>query len=1086
MASLTICQGGAHTGKSTALYDRIKQHREAGEHAILLVPEQATYAAERKLTERLGGLLGVEVYSFERFSERLLTKFGHFRPSLSVEGRQMVLRRAAFRKHAELTVFARVSQTNGFAEVMDELIGRLKQSCITPQDLASAIGAMDPDSLLAKKLHDILVIYRESEAFLESRYLTAQDLLTEALSVLPEADLSDTYVYVDDLDRTREQVMRLLKGIIVHAKSVTMTLRAEDDPSLSALFEPERERAAALTAFCAERGIPFFTKEFKTQSAKVDPAIEHLCRGLFLPEPVPFGEEKSDAVQVTGYATQALEAEMTADRILDLLKADKELRYSDIAIVASSLDAYAPLLKRAFRMRDIPLFFDASRPILGHAAADFVLSSVRAATRSLFVDDVLHVLKSGYAGVRAADTEIFENYLIRYGLYGSALAAPFAIGDVPKRAEKVRSAIVPKLQKLREGLSGKTAGEKVRGVYAYLKDMQLRQQLAAESDALLNAKEPQDAQTYAQMWNTLMTLFSQIDAIMGDVPMGQKEFCALLEEGLSGYRIGVLPGKSDQIVLGDLARTRLNRSRVLFLLGCHEGVFPPARCDDALLNDAELDRMEKSGLSVWGRTESLSAADRLQLYTLLTKATDRIEFSYACAGVSGELLPSPILKTVNALFSRKEKTVLVNAGSALPANPAVGFTTLPKMVRDYRADGFVHGQLPVLYDYFSKDPAYRDATEAMLSGSAGSRANVMLGKTVARALYGDAPKMSASQLEEFNRCPFRQYLSHGLALEERKESTERANNIGTFLHDALDRFVKTATEEGMDLRTVNEDEAYALLDRVLEPLIAEHNDGIFTRDLRSAAELAVKKRMLGWCVNSVLRQLRESSFTVEATEVPFGFSDDQLQMKLTLPDGSEIALRGKIDRIDRSLDGTMFRVVDYKTGSDHTFDPSKFKNGETIQLPLYLEAAKKLGGEAVGMYYMPLTAEKPKKPGDIPMNKLSGVTANDAEAIAASDGNLTGKSALISKLKSGANGYEGDIVTRAQLESLKEQAIRTAANTAERILNGEADIRYAKDNCKYCPYTAVCRYDRQLGFRERIKKTCTLDDLLNEGGETHA
>jgi hypothetical protein len=117
MASLTICQGGAHTGKSTALYDRIKQHREAGEHAILLVPEQATYAAERKLTERLGGLLGVEVYSFERFSERLLTKFGHFRPSLSVEGRQMVLRRAAFRKHAELTVFARVSQTNGFAEV---------------------------------------------------------------------------------------------------------------------------------------------------------------------------------------------------------------------------------------------------------------------------------------------------------------------------------------------------------------------------------------------------------------------------------------------------------------------------------------------------------------------------------------------------------------------------------------------------------------------------------------------------------------------------------------------------------------------------------------------------------------------------------------------------------------------------------------------------------------------------------------------------------------------------------------------------------------------------------------------------------
>ena len=150
MASLTIYKGGAHTGKSTALYERIRAHKEAGEHAILLVPEQATYAAEQKLCNALGGLLGVEVYSFERFSERLLTRCGHVRPSLSVEGRRMVLRRAAFRRKAELTVFSRVSQSNGFAEVMDEMIGRLKQSCITPQDLETAIAGMDPDSLLAK------------------------------------------------------------------------------------------------------------------------------------------------------------------------------------------------------------------------------------------------------------------------------------------------------------------------------------------------------------------------------------------------------------------------------------------------------------------------------------------------------------------------------------------------------------------------------------------------------------------------------------------------------------------------------------------------------------------------------------------------------------------------------------------------------------------------------------------------------------------------------------------------------------------------------------------------------------------------
>ena len=1079
MASLTIYRGGAHTGKSTALYTRIRAHREAGEHAILLVPEQATYAAEQKLCAALGGLLGVEVYSFERFSERLLTRFGHARPSLSVEGRHMVLRRAAYRQRAELTVFSRVSQSHGFAGVMDEWIGRLKQSCITPEDLQTALRSMDPESLLYKKLHDILVIYRDSEAFLASRYLTAQDLLSEALAVLPEADLSETHIYVDDLDRTREQVMRLLKGIITHAKDVTITLRAEDDPKLAALFAPEEARAAALEAFCAERGIPFFTRSFTEQSAKVDPALNHLCRGLFSPEPTPFGRE-TDAVRVTWYASQTLEADMTADRILEIVKADPSIRYSDIAIVVSSLETYAPLLRRACRLRGIPLFFDASRPILGHAATDFVLSSVRAAVNSLNVEDFLHVLKSGYADVSAFDAEILENYLIRYGLFGSALWDPLTIGEVPEEAERARAAVVPSLLALKEALSGKTAGEKVRGVYAYLKATGLRERLEAEADALSAAGEAQDAQTYAQMWNTLMTMFTQIDAIMGDLPMAQKEFCALLEEGLSSYSIGVLPGTKDQIVLGDLVRTRLNRSKILFLLGCNEGVFPPTRSDDALINDAELSRMEACGLSVWGRTALLSEADRLQLYTLLSKATDRIFFSCACAN---ELVPSPVLNTVCLLFSLPKPKTIVRPPQTLPASPAIGFERLSALLRTYRAEDVIPRDLPALYDYFSEDPVYADATDALYQGRAGTATTVRLGKTVAKELYGEAPSMSASRLEQFARCPFAQYLKYGLGLEERKEATERADNVGTFLHNALDAFVKTAQADGRDLKTMTNAEADEILDRVMEPLIRTHNDGIFERNARSRGALPLRTRMIRNCAYSVLRQIREGDFTIAATEAGFGKNGDLRPVTLTLADGTPIPVSGLIDRIDRSRDGTMFRIVDYKTGKAHTFDPSLFSSGETIQLPLYLEVAKQLGGEAVGMYYMPLVADPPKSPEDPPKNKLSGVTASDEKAIRASDENLSGESELIRGLKRSEKGYGGDLVTREQLEALKEQALSIAAGNAARILDGEADIRPTEAACRYCPFKDVCRFDPKLGCRCRTVEKRTLDDLLQKGGD---
>lgn len=1081
MASLTIYKGGAHTGKSTALYKKIREHRDRGEHAILLVPEQATYAAEQKLCNALGGLLGVEVYSFERFSERLLMRAGHTRPFLSVEGRHMVLRRAAYRVKNKLTVFSRVSQAPGFAETMDEWIGRLKQSCITPSDLEAAIKSLDPESLLCRKLSDMLLIYRDSEEFLASRYLTAQDLLTEALTALNDADLSGTYVYVDDLDRTREQVMRLLKGIILHAKHVTVTLRAGDDPALSDLFKPEEERAAALAAFCAERSIPFSVRAFETQSAKVDPALNHLSSGLFAPEPKPYKGE-NNAVRVTGYATQTMEADMVADRILDLVRSDETLRYSEIAIVVSSLETYAPLLRRACRLRNIPLFFDASRPILGHAATDFVLSSVKAAVDSLNVNDFLHVLKSGYAGVPAFDTEILENYLLRYGLYGSALNTPLTIGEVPEEADRARAAIVPKLLALKESLSEKTAGGKVRGVYAYLKATGLREQLEAEADALQGAGESQDAQTYAQMWNTLMTLFSQIDAIMGDVPMGQKEFVALLEEGLSSYQIGVLPGKSDQVVLGDLVRTRLNRSRVLFLLGCTEGVFPPARSDDALLNDAELDSMKTCGLSVWGKTELLSEADRLQLYTLLSKATERVFFSYPCAGASGELVPSPILKTVETLFPAPETQIILKK-TALPETPEVGFERLSELIRIYHAEGVIMTDLPPLLAYYRNDPAYADATEALMDARAGTKAETQLGKTLARKLYGDAPTMSASRLELFARCPFAQYLRYGLGAQERKEATERADNVGTFLHDALDLFVKTAQAEGRDLRTMTNDEADEIVDRVLEPLKQEHNDGIFLRNARLKEALFVRERMIRWCVYSVLRQVREGSFTIAATEADFGKNGELTPVSLVLSDGARIPVSGKIDRIDRTPDGSMFRIVDYKTGRDHTFDPSKFSSGETIQLPLYLEVAKQLGGEAVGMYYMPLYTDPPESQDENPMSPLSGVTASDETAIRASDAHLDKKSALIKNLAVKKEGYGGDLVTREELETLKDMAIRTATVNAERIMNGEANIYPTENACKWCPFDAVCRFDpQQLDCKRRGVPKLKLGDLLKKGG----
>ena len=153
-----------------------------------------------------------------------------------------------------------------------------------------------------------------------------------------------------------------------------------------------------------------------------------------------------------------------------------------------------------------------------------------------------------------------------------------------------------------------------------------------------------------------------------------------------------------------------------------------------------------------------------------------------------------------------------------------------------------------------------------------------------------------------------------------------------------------------------------------------------------------------------------------------------------------------------------------------------------IQLPLYLEAAKQLGGEAVGMYYMPLTADPPESEDETPVHLLSGITANDAETIAASDPDLQKRSTLIRKLALKKDGtFSGDLLSREQIERLKDRALASASRTAERIMDGEADVYPTESACTYCPYDAVCRFDRQLGCRTRVVRKIRLDELVKEG-----
>lgn len=1045
-----------------------------GEHAILLVPGQATYRAERALTERCGGLLGVEVYSLERLSERLIDQYGQALPFLNDHGRAMVLRRAAFRARDRLTLFARASERQGFAAAMDARIGRFQQSCISPADLLSAAEQLPDGDLLKQKLKDFALLYRESESFLAEKYRTANDLLTVSETLVADSWIRDCDVYVDEFDPPREQAYRLLQRILLTAKSVTLTLRQSDDPNLVDLYEPDRRLYERLQAFCAERAVPLSVRAF-SRTGDEDPALKHLNRNLFSVSPKPY-PQATEAIAVLAARDRMTEAALVADRVLTLVRSGK--RFSDIALVTSDLSAYAPLIRRAFRRRNIPLFYDATRPIGGLAAVSFIRAAARACCLGFPMEDLLRLLKSGYAGVSEADAEIFENYVLRYKIYGSECVRPFAIGEIPPEAESVRARLMEKLLPLREETAKPKTTDRVRALWNYLMANDLGGQLEWEAQSLLAAGKDAEAQVAAEVWRAVTELFVQLDAVLGDTETTRREFPALIDEGFSGFTVGVLPGQGDCVILGDLLRTRLAPTDTLFVLGCNDGAFPPVRSDDDLLNDAELQTLRGLGLPVWDDTQRESASDRLALHTLLSKSKSRIVFSYAFSDGSSELSRAALLGNIEALFPNLSKKTGMNVETPLPMSKPVAFSMLAELLSKQRQDGYPSPRLPELLAYFRSDPEYAEPLRLLEAEDGATGSPAPLGPATAHALYGEHPSMSASRLEQYARCPFAQFMKYGLRAEERKVADETASDAGTFLHDALDAFVKEVQNRGSDWQSMTEADTDAVLQTVLPPLLVSHNDGIFSRDAVMKETVFLRLRTVRLAALSIVKQLAAGQFSVQATEMAFGMDGSPYApIRLTLSDGSYITLHGIIDRIDRTRDGRQFRIIDYKMGRERTFDQTKLASGESLQLPLYVTAAEQLGGELSGMYYMPLTLDPPE-PGETPQHKLYGLTASEDESISAAE-RFEKQSTLIHDLKRSKDGrIVGAAAERERLESIVAAARRIAARQAEGILSGNVAVYPTESACKWCPYGSVCRFDRQNGCKTRYVRKIELDDLL--------
>ena len=386
-APVTFLAGRAGSGKSRFIRQRVAELCARGETVALIVPEQFTFETERELAAALpGGLLQASVFSFTSLARRVLRETGERTVFLSRQGRRMVIRKTAEEEVKRLTAFGGVSARAGFAERCDSFITECKRFNIAPEQLADAAERLGTNAPFAAKLSDLALLYARTEEYLAGRNMDAADAFSALCERLPRSSIAGQAVIIDGFDLISEQLYDVVGALMGCAGSLTIALRADLSPDCRdrVVFQAESRLLTRLKSIAQEQGCPTRTVRLPVAGPHEDaakrahPALRHLEHEAFAYPFRPYeGKDAAEAVSLFAATSRTAEAEAVADAILKA--ADSGIRYRDMAVIATDLDAYINPVSRALRARDIPFFTDAKHPLAGYAAARLVVSALSAA-----------------------------------------------------------------------------------------------------------------------------------------------------------------------------------------------------------------------------------------------------------------------------------------------------------------------------------------------------------------------------------------------------------------------------------------------------------------------------------------------------------------------------------------------------------------------------------------------------------------------------------------------------------------------------------------------------------------------------------
>ena len=681
---LRLITGRSGQGKTEGMLREIV--REACLHPekkyFLVVPEQFSLEMQRRMVELhpRKGFFNIDILSFHRLAYRIFDETGH-EPAKLLEdlGVAMILRRILSRKEEELDYFKKSARKAGFVDEVKSALMELISYGVSWEELETIAGDLDDRPVLQRKCRELAMIFSCFLKETSGRFMVTEQILTLAADYVRQCGLvRDGEFYFDGFTGFTPVQLDFLGELLDSAGNVhiTVTIPAGKDPDLlikesrkEDLFHFSRKFISSLTDLCAKRKADLLpVTGFQDKSG---PRFGDRKDLLFLEENV-FRVRKKVYMEAPAHIhlTACRRQDEEADYILrqvEYLVRKRGIRYRDCAVLCGNVEEYEPEFRRKAELLRIPLFVDSKRKISYHCGVEALRALFHLAEMNYSYESVFRYLKTGMSCLKDDEVDFLENYVISAGVRGYGMwSEPFKrrlAGKSPEtvdRLEELRKRFMAETEDFVVSCRQRTASVRVRMKALY--EAMDRLDFPARLEGLAQEAEKRGdhvlAGEHRRLYELLLTLLDKIVMIFGEEVFSLKEVSEILDAGLESLGLGVAPLTMDQLILGDLKRTRLAEVKVLFIAGMNDGKIPPVLEDGGLLNDEDKDLLRQHGISLSSGLLERSVEDEFYMYLAFSKPAEDLYFSYSAAGRGADRLrPSPLLARIRDIFPElKEST----------------------------------------------------------------------------------------------------------------------------------------------------------------------------------------------------------------------------------------------------------------------------------------------------------------------------------------------------------------------------------------------------------------------------------------------